>query len=236
MTALLSVRGLNAWYGRAHILFDVALEVGAGEVVAVMGRNGAGKSTTLKAIMGLVSRRSGEVRFDGRRVEALEPFEISRAGVGFVPEDRRIFTDLTVLENLEVARRPPRAGAPTWSVERLFALFPNLRDMPHRLGDRMSGGEQQMLTVARTLMGNPRLVLLDEPSEGVAPVIVEQMAAMIVELKKHGLSVLLSEQNAPFAAAVCDRVYVLEKGQVRFTGTMAELYADEAVRREHLTV
>jgi branched-chain amino acid transport system ATP-binding protein len=236
MSTLLSVNGLNAWYGRAHILFDVALDVGAGEVVALMGRNGAGKSTTLKAIMGLVAQRSGSVRFDGRPIEALEPFEISRAGVGFVPEDRRIFTDLTVLENLEIGRRPARAGTPAWSVDRLFALFPNLREMPHRLGDRMSGGEQQMLTVARTLMGNPRLVLLDEPSEGVAPLIVEQMAAMIVELKKQGLAVLLSEQNVPFAAAVCDRVYVLEKGQVRFAGTMVELHADEAVRRQYLTV
>ena len=236
MTALLSVQNLNAWYGRAHILFDVALEVAPGEVVALMGRNGAGKSTTLKAIMGLVSQRSGSVRFDGRPIDALEPFEISRAGVGFVPEDRRIFTDLTVLENLEIGRRPARANAPAWDVERLFALFPNLREMPHRLGDRMSGGEQQMLTVARTLMGNPRLVLLDEPSEGVAPLIVEQMAAMIVELKKQGLSVLLSEQNEPFAAAVSDRVYVLEKGQVRFAGTMAALHADEEVRRQYLAV
>jgi len=236
MTALLSVQGLNAWYGRAHILFGVTLDVGPGEVVGLMGRNGAGKSTTLKAIMGLVSQRTGSLQFDGRSIEALEPFEISRAGIGFVPEDRRIFTDLTVLENLEIGRRPAPAGAPTWSVERLFDLFPNLREMPHRLGDRMSGGEQQMLTVARTLMGNPRLVLLDEPSEGVAPLIVEQMAAMIIELKRHGLSVLLSEQNVQFAAAVCDRVYVLEKGQVRFTGTMAELHANEAVRRQYLTV
>jgi branched-chain amino acid transport system ATP-binding protein len=236
MSALLTVRALNAWYGRAHILFDVSLDVGPGEVVALMGRNGAGKSTTLKSIMGLVGQRNGSVEFDGRSIEGLEPFEINRAGIGFVPEDRRIFTDLTVLENLEIGRRPPRAGAPTWTVERLFVLFPNLREMPDRPGGRMSGGEQQMLTVARTLMGNPRLVLLDEPSEGVAPLIVEQMAAMIIELKKQGLSVLLSEQNVPFASAVCDRVYVLEKGQVRFAGTMAELHADEAVRRQYLTV
>jgi branched-chain amino acid transport system ATP-binding protein len=230
------VRGLNAWYGRAHILFDVSLEVRPGEVVGLMGRNGAGKSTTLKAIMGLVEQRSGSVRFDDRAIEGHEPFEIARAGIGFVPEDRRIFTDLTVLENLEIGRRPPRTGAPAWTVERLFTLFPNLREMPDRLGDRMSGGEQQMLTVARTLMGNPRLVLLDEPSEGVAPLIVEQMAAMIIELKKQGLSVLLSEQNVPFAAAVCDRAYVLEKGQVRFSGTLDQLHADEAVRRQYLTV
>ncbi len=233
---MLAVRNLNAWYGRAHILFDVTLDVGPGEVVGLMGRNGAGKSTTLKAIMGLVELRNGNVQFDGTSIEHAEPFEIARAGIGFVPEDRRIFTDLTVLENLEIGRRPPRAGAPEWTIEKLFALFPNLREMPDRQGDRMSGGEQQMLTVARTLMGNPRLVLLDEPSEGVAPLIVEQMAAMIVELKKQGLSVLLSEQNVPFASAVCDRAYVLEKGQVRFAGTMDQLRADEAVRRQYLTV
>jgi branched-chain amino acid transport system ATP-binding protein len=153
-----------------------------------------------------------------------------------VPEDRRIFTELTVLENLEVGRRPARPDAPAWTVERLFDLFPNLREMPDRPGGRMSGGEQQMLTVARTLMGNPRLVLLDEPSEGVAPLIVEQMAQMIGELKKEGLAVLLSEQNVQFAAAVSDRAYVLEKGQVRFEGSMHELSENEEVRRQYLTI
>jgi branched-chain amino acid transport system ATP-binding protein len=233
---LLSVRQLDAWYGRAQVLFGVDLEIGDGEVVALMGRNGAGKSTTMKAIMGLLASRRGEIRFAGEPIDALEPYRINRAGLGYVPEDRRIFTDLTVLENLDVGRRPARAGAPSWTAERLFALFPNLGKMPDRLGGRMSGGEQQMLSVARTLMGNPRLVLLDEPSEGVAPVIVEQMADMIVELKKQGLSVLLSEQNVPFAAAVSDRAYVLEKGQVRFAGAMAELDADEEVRRQYLAV
>lgn len=234
--SLLSVRRLNAWYGRAHVLFDVDLEVGEGEVVALMGRNGAGKSTTMKSIMGLIGARTGEIVFDGEPIGRMESFRIARAGIGYVPEDRRIFTDLTVLENLDVGRRPPRAGAPSWNVERLFALFPNLGAMPDRPGGRMSGGEQQMLSVARTLMGNPRLVLLDEPSEGVAPVIVEQMADMIVELKKQGLSVLLSEQNLPFASAVADRVHVLEKGQVRFAGTMAALDADEEARRQYLAV
>jgi len=233
---LLTVRRLNAWYGRAHVLFDVDLDVGAGEVVALMGRNGAGKSTTMKAIMGLLSERSGEISFDGARIERLDAFRVARAGIGYVPEDRRIFTDLSVLENLDVGRRPARPGVPAWNAQRLFALFPNLGAMPQRPGGRMSGGEQQMLSVARTLMGNPRLVLLDEPSEGVAPIIVEQMADMIVELKKHGLSVLLSEQNVPFAAAVSDRAYVLEKGQVRFAGTMSALDADEEVRRQYLAV
>ncbi len=233
---LLSVAGLNAFYGRAHILFDLALQVGAGEVVALMGRNGAGKSTTMKSIMGLVPDCSGQVRFDGQDIAGVDPFLINRAGIGWVPEDRRVFTDLTVLENLEVGRRPPRAGAPVWTIEKLFRLFPNLGEMPDRPGGRMSGGEQQMLTVARTLMGNPRLVLLDEPSEGVAPVIVEQMAHMIVELKNQGLSVLLSEQNLPFASAVSDRAYVLEKGQVKFAGTMAELDDNDEIRRQYLTV
>jgi branched-chain amino acid transport system ATP-binding protein len=233
---LLSVAGLNAFYGRAHILFDVDLEVRPGEVVALMGRNGAGKTTTIKSIMGLISDKRAVVTFDGHRIDRLDPYRINRAGIGYVPEDRRIFTDLTVTENLEVGRRPVRAGAPQWTAEKLYALFPNLGEMPDRPGGRMSGGEQQMLTVARTLMGNPRLVLLDEPSEGVAPLIVEQMARMIVELKRQGLSVLLSEQNLPFAAAVSDRAYVLEKGQVRFTGTMAELDADEAIRRQYLAM
>jgi branched-chain amino acid transport system ATP-binding protein len=233
---LLQVERLCAWYGRAQILYDVGLEVGEGEVVALMGRNGAGKSTTMKAIVGLAERRTGHVRFDGREIGATPAHRIARMGLGWVPEDRRIFTDLTVLENLEVGRQPPRAGAPTWTVETLFGLFPNLAAMPGRAGGRMSGGEQQMLTVARTLLGNPRLVLLDEPSEGVAPVIVEQMARSINEMKRQGLSVLLSEQNLHVAEQVCDRAYVLEKGQVRFAGTMAELDADEAVRRAYLSV
>ena len=233
---LLSLRGVNAFYGRAHILFDVDLDVQAGEVVALMGRNGAGKTTTMKSIMGLITEKKGEVSLDGQRIDRLDPYRINRAGIGYVPEDRRIFTDLTVLENLEVGRRPPRPGAAEWTPGKLFALFPNLGEMPDRPGGRMSGGEQQMLTVARTLMGNPRLVLLDEPSEGVAPLIVEQMAGMVIELKRQGLSVLLSEQNVPFAAAVSDRAYVLEKGQVRFAGTMAELDANEDIRRQYLAV
>jgi branched-chain amino acid transport system ATP-binding protein len=209
------VASLNAWYGAAQILFDVDLQVRRGEVVALMGRNGAGKSTTLKAIMGLLVRRRGQVRFMGRDIASAEPHAIARAGLGFVPEDRRIFSDLTVLENLEVGRQAPRhwpdgSAAPSWAPEALFQLFPNLGEMPNRPGGRMSGGEQQMLTVARTLMGTPFLVLLDEPSEGVAPVIVEQMAQMILALKAQGVSILLCEQNMHFAELVCDRAYVLE--------------------------
>jgi branched-chain amino acid transport system ATP-binding protein len=233
---LLQVTDLSAWYGRAQILFGVNLEVGRGEVVALMGRNGAGKSTTIKAIMGLVEQAAGDVRFRGQAIRRSEPFEIARIGLGYVPEDRRIFTELSVLENLEVGRQPPREGAPAWSPEKLFRVFPNLGEMQQRPGGQMSGGEQQMLTVARTLMGNPYLVLLDEPSEGIAPKIVEDMANMILELKQEGLSVLISEQNLHFAALVSDRAYVIEKGQIRYSGTMAELAADEAVKREYLSV
>jgi branched-chain amino acid transport system ATP-binding protein len=238
---MLAVENLNAWYGAAHILYDLAFEIGRGEVVALMGRNGAGKSTTMKAVMGLLARRSGAVRFNGHDIARAKPFEIARLGLGFTPEDRRIFSDLTVLENLDVGRQPPRrfadgTAAPTWTAEKLFALFPNLGEMPHRPGGRMSGGEQQMLAVARTLMGNPLLVLLDEPSEGVAPVIVEQMATTIIELKKEGLSILLSEQNVHFAELVSDRVYVLEKGQIRWAGAMAELAGNVDMQRAYLTV
>ncbi len=238
---LLEAHDLCAWYGAAQILYDVGLEVRRGEVVALMGRNGAGKSTTLKAIMGLLAKRRGRVAFMGRDISRAQPYEIARAGLGYVPEDRRVFSDLSVLENFEVGRQPPRrwpdgADAPAWTPERLFALFPNLGEMPDRPGGRMSGGEQQMLTVARTLMGNPFLVLLDEPSEGVAPVIVEQMAHMILALKAQGVSILLSEQNMHFAELVSDRAYVLEKGQMRYTGSLAELAANDEVRRAYLSV
>ena len=233
---MLSVRGLHAYYGRAHILADVALEVTTGEVVVLLGRNGAGKSTTLKSIIGLVRPAAGEIVFDGRRIDRLEAYAIAQAGLGYVPEDRRIFTELTVMENLEVGRQPARANAPAWTPERLFALFPNLAEMRDRPGGRMSGGEQQMLTIARTLMGNPSCLLLDEPSEGLAPLIVDQMAAAIRALKQEGLSVLLSEQNLHFAADVSDRAYIIEKGRIRFAGTMAELAANADVRAQYLAV
>ena len=238
---MLEVSGLNAWYGAAHILFDLSFRIDPGEVVALMGRNGAGKSTTIKALMALIARRSGTVCFCGEDISTFRPFEIARRGLGFVPEDRRIFSDLTVLENLDIGRQPPRhfpdgRPAPSWTPEKLFAIFPNLGRMTDRLGARMSGGEQQMLTVARTLMGNPLLVALDEPSEGVAPVIVEEMAETIIMLKKQGLSVLLSEQNIHFAELVSDRAYVLEKGQLQWEGRMTDLVHDSAAQRSYLSV
>jgi len=233
---MLSVRGLHSYYGQAHILSDVAFEGAPGEVVVLLGRNGAGKSTTMKSIIGLMRPAQGEIAFKGRRIDGERPHVIARLGLGYVPEERRIFTELTVMENLEVGRQPPRDGAPTWTPERLFQLFPNLGEMRTRPGGRMSGGEQQMLTIARTLMGNPTCILLDEPSEGLAPVIVEQMAATIRELKQQGLCVILSEQNLHFAASVADRAVIIEKGRVRYTGTMAELQANESVRAQYLQV
>lgn len=240
-TTLLEARGLAAWYGAAQILYDVDLKVQRGEVVALMGRNGAGKSTTLKALIGMLSKRRGTVTFLGQDISRSEPHQAARLGLGYVPEDRRIFTDLTVMENLAVGRQRARqwadgSAAPLWTVERLFELFPNLGEMCNRMGGRMSGGEQQMLTIARTLMGNPYLVLLDEPSEGVAPVIVEQMAHMILALKAQGVSILLSEQNMHFAELVSDRAYVLEKGQIRYQASMKELSHNEEVRRAYLSV
>ena len=233
---MLKVSGIHSYYGQAHILSDVSLDVGGGEVVVLLGRNGAGKSTTLKSIIGLVRPERGTIEFQGQRIERAAPYRIARMGLGYVPEERRIFTDLTVLENLEVGRQAPRAGAPTWDFDKIGALFPNLREMPDRPGGRMSGGEQQMLTIARTLMGNPLCMLLDEPSEGVAPVIVDQMVEAIRGLRRAGVAVLLSEQNLHFAMEVADRAYIIEKGAIRFAGSMAELHANAEVQTQYLAV
>lgn len=233
---ILAVEALDAFYGRAQVLQGVSFALSAGEVLVLLGRNGAGKSTTMKALIGLVRPAAGRVRFEGREIAGLPSWRIARLGLGYVPEERRVFTDLTVMENLEVGRRPPRDGAAPWTPERLFALFPNLGTMRDRAGGRMSGGEQQMLTIARTLMGNPRLILLDEPSEGLAPVVVRQMADAILALKREGVTVLLAEQNLHFATRVADRAAVIEKGRIAWAGTIAELRADEAVRTQYLAV
>lgn len=232
----LEVHKLDAFYGRAQILFGVTLKVAAGEALALLGRNGAGKSTTLRAILGLVASRRGRVVLDGRDISGMATGRIVRRGLGWVPEDRRIFTNLTIEENLEIGRQPPRAGVPHWTPDRLFALFPNLADLRRRPAGQISGGEQQMLTIARTLMGNPRVIMLDEPSEGLAPLIVERMAVAVAEMKREGLAVLLAEQNLPFARAVSDRATIIEKGRIRFEGTLATLLADEAVARAYLAV
>ena len=224
---MLDVERVDSFYGLAHILHGLSLAVGAGEVAALLGRNGAGKSTTMKTIMHLAPAAAGAIRFQGADVTRLPSHRIARLGIGYVPEDRRVFADLTILENLDVGRQPARDGLDPWTPERLFELFPNLAERRHNLGKELSGGEQQMLTIARTLTGNPRLLLLDEPSEGLAPVIVEQMAAMILSLKRQGLTILLSEQNLHFARHVADRAYILEKGSIRFEGDMTTLAADQ---------
>ena len=233
---MLEVDDLNAFYGRAHILHGVSLSVNESEVLVLIGRNGAGKSTTMKTLIGLVRPSRGRVQFAGHDIAGHPPHEIARRGLGYVPEERRIFSDLTVMENLEVGRQPPRGDRPAWTPPRLFELFPNLGRMRDRLGGRMSGGEQQMLTIARTLMGNPSLVLLDEPSEGLSPLIVEQMSHAILALKAEGVSILLAEQNLHFAARVADRATVIETGAIVWTGTMAALMDDAQARAAHLSL
>jgi len=233
---MINVEAINSYYGKAHILTDLSFSVAAGEVVSMLGRNGAGKTTTLKSIMQLVRPRTGSVTFRGREISKDEPHRVAKAGLGYVPEERRIFTDLTVMENLEVGKQPARADAPEWTTEILFDLFPNLKERRNNRGKTLSGGEQQMLTIARTLMGNPVCLLLDEPSEGIAPVIVEQMAKTILQIKKQGITVLLSEQNLHFARLVADRAIIIESGQKRFDGTFSELDANPEIQEAYLSV
>ena len=231
-SALLSLDAVHCAYGPSRVLHGVSLEARAGEVVSLMGRNGAGKSTTLKSVVNLVEITAGAVRFGGRDITRLATHEISRLGIGYVPEDRRIFSDLTVEENLVVGAK----GGGAWTTDRVHEFFPRLAELARRRAGSLSGGEQQMLTVARTLMGNPRLLLLDEPSEGLAPVIVKALAEQIAALKRQGLTILLSEQNLKFAARLADRAYIIEKGQIRFDGPMRQVLDDESIRRAYLTV
>lgn len=233
---LLDVAGLQAWYGRAQVLFDVSLSLSTGEVVALLGRNGAGKSTTIEAIMGLVQRTTRRAMFAGVDIAQLPSHRIARLGLGFVPEERRIFTDLSVEENLEVGRQPAREGRSPWTPERLFHVFPNLAEMRSRRASQMSGGEQQMLTIARTLMGNPLAVLLAEPSEGLSPLIVEQMSDAIRRMRDEGIAVLLSEQNLPFASRAAARALIIDTGRIVYDGAMARVMSDAALREAHLGV
>ena len=235
--SLLELRHVETYYGESHILFDVSLAVEAGEVVCLLGRNGAGKTTTVRSIIGLTPPRAGRITLDGLDLVGLAPFRIARLGVGFVPEDRRVFPNLTVSENLEVARKNSGDGASDgWTAARVFDLFPVLRDRRHQFGGTLSGGEQQMLTIARTLMGNPRILLLDEPSEGLAPLVVEALREQLGRLKASGLTLVLAEQNVRFVSDLGERVYILEKGTVRYEGSMAAFLADEDVRKAYLAV
>ncbi|WP_439149240.1 ABC transporter ATP-binding protein [Sulfitobacter sp.] len=233
---MLEVKGVNSFYGKAHVLNDLSFRVDDGTVVALLGRNGAGKTTTMKSIMQMVRPRSGSVIYNGHDITGWPSHKVARAGLGYVPEERRIFTQLTVLENLEVGRQPPRDGCTTWTEDMVFDLFPNLAERRSNRGKALSGGEQQMLTIARTLMGNPAFILLDEPSEGIAPVIVEQMARVILQLKDEGLTVLLSEQNLHFAQAVADGVVIIEHGTQKFAGSLADLQAHPEIRDQYLSV
>ena len=258
-TPLLEVREIHTAYGLSRVLFGVSIDVAAGECVCLLGRNGVGKSTTMRSIMGLTPPQSGRVVFKGIDITGWESYRVARAGIGFVPEDRRIFADLTVWENLDVAQRNraasrtgarshaastaahPRAEPITqppiqWTIERVFDLFPTLRQLTDRNGGYLSGGEQQMLTIARTLMGNPELLLLDEPSEGLAPLVVDHLGEQIASLKAAGLTILLAEQNTEFSLRLADRVYVLEKGAIRFSGAAAELRDNQALRHELLAL
>jgi branched-chain amino acid transport system ATP-binding protein len=233
---VLSLDGVHAAYGLSEVLFGVSLEVREGEVVSLLARNGAGKSTTLRCIMGLLRPTAGSVRFRGEDLAGLPPHLVCRRGIGWVPEDRRIFKELTVLENLEVGRRPGPRGEARWTVERVLEVFPLLAPLRARRAGTLSGGEQQMLTIARTLMGNPDLLLLDEPSEGLAPLLVQGLQRQVLALKAGGQAILLSEQNLKFVGPVADRAYVIEKGRVVWSGPMAELLARDDVRRAHLAV
>ena len=234
--AQLELDAIHTAYGLSQVLFGVSLTVEPGACVALVGRNGVGKTTTMRSIMGLTPPQRGHVRFKGQEIGSLPPYRISRLGIGFVPEDRRIFPELTVWENLDIARRPRADGRAPWSEREVYALFPDLAEIGDRKGGVLSGGQQQMLTIGRTLMGNPELLLLDEPSEGLAPIVVDLLRDRIQQLKQTGLSLVLAEQNLEFVLALADRVYILEKGEVRFTGNAAELRANEAIIRQYLTI
>ncbi len=233
--SVLAVEEVFTFYGLSQVLFGVSLKVAAGECVCLLGRNGVGKTTTMRSIMGLTPPRQGRVMWKGRDVSGRQPYQIADLGIGFVPEDRRIFADLTVWENLDVAARS-RGGTSAWTLERVFDLFPKLRELVDRQGGFLSGGEQQMLTIARTLMGNPELLLLDEPSEGLAPLVVDHLKEQIARLKQDGLTILLAEQNVDFCLALADRVYVLEKGRIRYEGTAASFREDESIRAQYLAL
>jgi branched-chain amino acid transport system ATP-binding protein len=233
---LLEVDNIYTSYGLSRVLFGISLNIDEGEAIALLGRNGVGKTTTLRSIMGLTPPYTGSVKWRGKEISGLPSYQIARLGIGFVPEDRRIFSDLTVWENLDVAIKATDLNEQGWTVDRVFELFPDLAKLSGRRGGHLSGGEQQMLTIARTLMGNPKLCLLDEPSEGLAPLVVQRLAKQINKLKTEGLTILLSEQNSEFALDLSDRAYILEKGEIRYDGSVEEIMKDEDICRSFLTI
>ncbi len=232
---MLEVRDLVTAYGQSVVLHGVSLEVRAGEIVCLLGRNGAGKTTTLRSIMGLTRPRSGRVAFAGRDITARQPFEIARQGIGYVPDDRRIFPDLTVEENLEIVRRVTRRDG-RWSLERVWDLFPVLRDLRRNRGTGLSGGEQKMLAIGRALMGNPALLILDEPSEGLSPLMVRTLVGAIRQIREEGVTLLVADQNLKFARRAAHRGYIIEKGAIRYEGRLEDLWGNEEVVRKYLAV
>jgi branched-chain amino acid transport system ATP-binding protein len=237
MTATLEVEGIHTYYGTSHILFGISLDVNPGEYVCLLGRNGVGKTTTLKTIMGLLQAKQGTIRYNNENLIGLQPYEIARMGVGYVPDERLIFPDLTIRENLEIAMKDPTAkDIPPWTIPRIYELFPALKSLDNHPGGYLSGGEQQMLTIGRTLMGNPLLMLLDEPAEGLAPVIVQELTRQIKYLKTSGLSILFAEQNLKFATEISDRAYVIEGGHVRYEGTLADLERQPDIKEKYLMI
>jgi branched-chain amino acid transport system ATP-binding protein len=232
----LEVEKINSFYGLSHILFDVSLNVNQGEAVVVLGRNGAGKTTTMLSIMGINPPKTGVVRYRGQDITRWPAYRIARSGIGYVPEDRKIFPDLSVFANLDVGRKTSRPGKPKWPIERIYELFPVLEKFAHRSGGTLSGGEQQMLTISRTLMGDPSFLLLDEPSEGLAPIVVKSLGQCIEVIKQEGMTILLSEQNSKFALRHADRAYIVDNGAVKYDGTIRELEANEEIKRRYLAV
>jgi branched-chain amino acid transport system ATP-binding protein len=231
---ILEVNQIHTYYGTSHILFGISFEVREGEAVCLLGRNGAGKTTTLKSIIGLTPPRSGSIKFKGAEIAGRPPYRIAQSGVGFVPDDRRIFPDLTVRQNILVARREREGGL--WTLDLVYSLFPKLMQLESHMGTQLSGGEQQMLTIARTLMTNPDLLLLDEPGEGLAPLVIKAMGVQLGEIKKLGLNMLICEHNVGLAMTLSDRGYVMDKGTIRYQGTIEELKGNEEVRRKYLMV
>jgi branched-chain amino acid transport system ATP-binding protein len=233
--AQLEVRDIHTSYGLSKVLFGISLEVEPGQVIALIGRNGVGKTTTMRSIIGLTPPRQGKIIFEGTDITKMPTHRIARLGIGFVPEERRIFPDLTVWENLDIAKQTVRDGE-GWTEERVFKLFPDLGEIQTRPGGVLSGGQQQMLTIARSLMGNPRLLLLDEPSEGLAPRVVEDVRDQVEKLKNSGLSIILAEQNLEFVLSLADRVHILEKGEIKFSGAVDEVRGNQELLHRYLTV
>jgi branched-chain amino acid transport system ATP-binding protein len=231
---ILEVKGIHTYYGTSHILFDVSIEIKEKESVCLLGRNGAGKTTTLKSIIGLTPPRSGSIKFNGQEIIGKPPYRIASMGIGFVPDDRRIFGDLTVRQNIMIARKEREGGV--WDLDRIYALFPKLKDLDSHMGGHLSGGEQQMLTIARTLMINPTLLLLDEPGEGLAPLVIETMKEQLGEIKKLGITMLICEHNVGLATGLGDRAYVMDKGTIRYQGTIEELRQNDEVREKYLMI